>query len=834
MSKAWAPPVADILTQLGASATGLAAEEAARRLAARPGRQRQRRWRQVVRLLLAQFSSPIVLILLFSAGLSLFLADRTDACMILAIMLVSGGLGFWQEFHAANAVARLLQLIAIKSQVFRDGRPVAVAVAEVVEGDVIQLSAGSTVPADCRVLEAKDLFLNESALTGETFPVEKRPGALPDATELRDRTNLLHQGTHVVSGEGRAVAFAVGADTELGRIAQRLQQSPPETEFERGVRRFGYFLMEVTVVLLLGIFAVHLFQRHPAVDAFLFALALAVGLTPQLLPAIIAVNLAHGARRLAQRDVIVRRLSSIENFGSMDVLCSDKTGTLTTGQVAVRSAVDAHGGDSPRTLELARINAALETGFVNPIDEALRQVADPPVTVPEKLDEIPYDFVRRRLSVLVQEGDQRRLVTKGAVDNVLAACTRVATADGEAPLAPWRAQIDAQFHQLSSSGWRVLAVASRLVDELRVTRAHEADLVFHGLIAFYDPPKPAIEDTVARLRGLGVRLKIVTGDNHLVAAEVARQVGLDGGRLLRGAELLNMSDESLRRRVSDIDVFAEVQPHHKERVIVALRRAGHVVGYLGDGINDATALHAADVGISVDQAVDVAKEAADIVLLQPDLDVLSAGVEEGRATFANTLKYVFMATSANFGNMFSMAGASVFLTFLPLLPKQILLMNLLTDIPEMTIAQDRVDPELACRPRRWNLRLIQRFMIVFGALSSVFDFLTFAVLLRGLKVDEAGFRTGWFVESVISAATVVLVVRTRRPFWRSPPGSAMIGATALVALVALVLPATELGANLGFETLSPSTCAAMLSIVALYAAAAEATKAWFYRTFHEP
>ncbi|HTN05029.1 MAG TPA: magnesium-translocating P-type ATPase [Planctomycetaceae bacterium] len=823
----WSAPLSEILASVGTTVAGLSTDQAIQRRG--PAVRRESSTWRTLRLLGAQFASPIVLILLFSATLSIFLRDASDAIIILGIMLASGGLGFWQEYSAASAVDRLLSLVTARARVFRDGHLVEIPTAEVVPGDILELSAGSTLPGDCRLIEAQDLFVNESALTGETFPGEKRPADLPPGTPLNARTNMVFQGTSVISGSARVVVVATGASTEFGRIAGRLRLRTPETEFERGVRRFGYFLMEVTLVLLLGIFAIHLVLRHPALEAFMFALALAVGLTPQLLPAIISVNLAHGARRLARQDVIVRRLSSIENFGSMDILCSDKTGTLTAGTVEVQSVTDFAGVASPRALRLARLNATLETGFSNPIDVALRQVPGDDLSEVRKLDEIPYDFLRKRLSLLVQDGDQRVLITKGSLKNVLEVCTAAESVSGERmPLAQVRSSIESRFQELSAQGLRTLGVACRVVLQDRVTRADEAEMTFVGFIALHDPPKPGIADTLRRLQDMGVRLKMITGDNHLVAANVAGQVGLNTANLLRGEDLRHFSDDALRRRVEDTDVFAEVEPNQKERIILALKRAGHVVGYIGDGINDATALHAADVGISVDQAVDVAKEAADIVLMKPDLNVLCDGIQEGRVTFANTMKYVFMATSANFGNMFSMAGTSLFLPFLPLLPKQILLMNLLTDIPEMTIAQDAVDSEQLQHPRRWNIGEIQRFMLVFGPLSSVFDFLTFGVLLLVLHADQATLRTGWFVESVVSAALVVLVIRSRRPFWRTRPGRGLLIGTVLVALATIALPYLPFADDLGFAPLPALTLAAMLAIVAMYAASAELVKHWFY------
>ena len=827
----WSTSPEEQLRRLNSSAAGLTSSEAARRLAENgPNRLRPGRQLDWLSLLLAQFKSPITLILIGAAGLSFFLHDPTDAVIILGIVLVSGLLGFWQEHSAANALQKLLAIVTVKANVVRDGRETEIPLENVVPGDVILVSAGSAIPGDCLLLESKDLFVDEATLTGETYPVEKQPAVLPAETTLCHRTNSLFLGTHVVSGTAKAVVVHTARQTEFGKVSDRLQLRPPETDFEHGVRRFGYFLSEITLLLVLCIFAANMLLQRPVLDSFLFSLALAVGLTPQLLPAIISVNLAHGAKRMAEENVIVRRLSSIENFGSMNILCCDKTGTLTEGVIHLHAAEDAAGTSSDKVLQYAHLNASFESGFTNPIDEAIRASHPCDVTNCRKLDEVPYDFIRKRLSVLVAIDNHRVLITKGAVDSVLAVCSTVEEAKGSiVPLDSLRGAIQDRFQALSSEGFRTLGVAYRTMDSAEtIAKAAETDMVFLGFLVLEDPPKADIVQTVQQLFSLGVGLKMVTGDNRLVAANVARQVGLPADRILTGGEIRQMSDDALRQQANAIAVFAEVEPNQKERIILALKQAGHVVGYLGDGINDACALHAADVGISVDQAVDVAKEAADIVLLKRDLGVLVRGVQEGRATFANTLKYVFMATSANFGNMFSMAGASLFLPFLPLLPKQILLMNLLTDFPEMTIATDSVDEELLAQPRRWDIRSIRNFMLVFGTLSSVFDYLTFGALLLVLRADEAAFRTGWFLESVISASLIVLVVRSRRPFWRSRPSVYLLWTTVAAVVGTLVLPYTPAAQPLGLRPVAPAFLLMLAAIVACYVAAAELAKRLFY------
>jgi Mg2+-importing ATPase len=830
----WSGPAAETLRRLQTAPHGLSAAEAVARMKRYAARRLAPKKRtDAMTLLLSQFSSPIVLLLLGATVISLFLHDTTDAAIILAIVLASGLLGFWQERGAAGAVEKLLSLVEVKAKVLRDGAPHDISLIDVVPGDVVLLSAGATAPGDCLLLEARDLFADEATLTGETFPVEKSVAVLEADTPLAKRTNTVFMGTHMVSGTATALVVAIGKDTEFGAVSERLKLRPPETDFERGLRRFGYLLLEVTLLLVIGIFAFNVYLHRPVLDSFLFSMALAVGLTPQLLPAIVSINLAHGARRMAERKVIVKRLASIENFGSMNVLCTDKTGTITEGVVTLQSANDVGGQASDRALLYAYLNASFETGFSSPIDAAIRNHGNIDISAWKKLDEVPYDFLRKRLSVLVAHPEGNLMITKGALAQVLEVCTTAENAAGVAiSLESVREQIEAQYVQYSSNGQRTLGIAcKRLGSETTIGKESEVSMSFLGFILFSDPPKPGIEATIGRLRELGVSLKVITGDNALVAATVARAIGLGSAQVLPGHELRQMSDGALLARVGQVDVFAEVEPNQKERIILALRKAGHVVGYMGDGINDASALHAADVGISVEGAVDVAKEVADIVLLEKDLDVLVEGVREGRTTFANTLKYVLMATSANFGNMFSMAGASLLLPFLPLLPKQILVTNMLTDMPEMTIASDSVDAEMLARPRRWDIGFIRSFMLTFGVLSSVFDYLTFGALLYLFNASTDQFRTGWFVESVLSASLIVLVVRSRRPFFRSRPGKRLLWATLGVVATTLVMPFLPFAPLLGLTPLPPPFLGLVAVIVAMYIISGELAKRIFYRHF---
>jgi Mg2+-importing ATPase len=839
LSHYWSQPAESLLAALQSTAGGLTTSVAQQRLAAFGSNVLEvKKKASALGLFLNQFKSPIVLILLFATGVSAILKDWVDAVIILVMVLGSALLSFAQEYSASNAAEKLRAPVTVKATVLRDGQPQPISTEEAVPGDVVQLSAGNLVPADGVLLEARDFFVNQAVLTGETFPVEKQPGPVPAQAGLTGRTNCVFMGTNVRSGSAHFLIVQTGTATAFGQIARKLTLRPPETEFERGISRLGYLLTEVMFVLVFAVFAINVFFKKPVLDSLLFSIALAVGLTPQLLPAIINVNLSRGSQAMAAAGVIVRRLASIENFGSMDVLCTDKTGTLTEGVVRLDGALDAQGQPSDEVFRWAYLNAHFQTGLSNPLDEAIVAQAKPNLNGVRKVDEVPYDFVRKRLSVVVNqdggdEGTSPFLITKGALDNVLAECTQVQEGEAAVPMDDaHRTAIQGRYAAWSAQGYRVLGVATRSMSPRPAyTRDDEQNLTFAGFLLFLDPPKPGVTEVIADLEKLGVKLKIITGDNHLVALHTARTVGLEVTGVLTGSELDNLRDEALWQAVERTNLFAEVDPNEKERIILAVKKRGHVVGYMGDGINDAPSLHAADVGISVDTAVDVAKEAADFVLLKQDLAVLHQGIVQGRKTFANTLKYVFMATSANFGNMFSVAGASLFLPFLPMLPKQILLINFLTDLPEMTIAGDNVDPIFVDKPHRWDIGFIRRFMLVFGPLSSLFDFLTFGALFLLLRAGQAQFHTGWFVESVLSASVVVFAVRTRLPFLHSRPSRAMMAVTAGVALFTLLLPYSPLVGLLGFDALPPVTLGAIAAIVAGYAVSAELVKRWFYRHY---
>jgi Mg2+-importing ATPase len=832
----WAMPEKEVMGKVNSSANGLSSESAEQILGQLgPNRIQSKERVTPLGLFLNQFKSPIVLILIFATVISAFLKDWPDAVIILLIVLGSALLSFFQEYNANNAAEQLRAQVSLKTEVLRDGKPGSIPTEEIVPGDVVLLSAGSLIPADGLVLEAKDFFVNQAVLTGETFPVEKKPGVIAENAGLSERTNTVFMGTNVRSGSSKVLIVETGLRTAFGQIADRLTLRPPENEFQRGIKKLGYLLTEVMFVLVIGIFFFNVLLHKSALDSLLFSIALAVGLTPQLLPAIININLSKGSQRMAEGGVIVRRLESIENFGSMDILCTDKTGTLTQGVVKLDAASGVDGEPSLQVQLYAYLNASLQTGLPNPLDEAIVSTGADGADEYVKVDEIPYDFVRKRLSVVVRDNISHYMVTKGALDNVLDVCSRVQTPGGESVLDDnQQAQIRERFEGWSAQGYRVLGVAVKpvSVQERPYSTKDETEMTFSGFLLFFDPPKEGVKATIESLEKMGVTLKIITGDNHLVARHTGQVIGLGDFKVLSGGELDDLRDEALWHVVEETTIFAEVDPNQKERIILALKKRGHVVGYMGDGINDAPSLHSADVGISVENAVDVAKEAADLVLLKQDLDVLRDGIIQGRKTFANTLKYVFMATSANFGNMFSVAGASLFLPYLPMLPKQILLINFLTDLPEMTIAGDNVDDVFVEHPHRWNIKFIRRFMLIFGPLSSLFDFATFAVLLWLMKANEATFHTGWFIESVLSAGIVVFALRTRLPFVRSKPSRAMLGMTLLVMAVTLALPYTPLAGLLGFTPLSLNYLLLIFGIVALYFVSAELAKRWFYQQLH--
>jgi Mg2+-importing ATPase len=770
---------------------GLTADEAARRLTEYgPNEPVRIRRLSALRQLVGLFATPLVAILLVAAVLSAALGQRADAGIIITIVLLGVGISFWQTFRSNRAAERLKTSVMPTATVMRDGGWHEVPLTTVVPGDIFRLSAGDLIPADARLLASKDLAVQESALTGESMPADKH---VPDRVFL---------GTSVISGAATAVAEQTGPRTQFGAIADRLTVRPPETEFERGLRRFSVLILQTTIALVLLILVVSIALKRDAFESVLFAVALGVGLTPEFLPLIASIALTEGAIRMARDHVIVKHLPAIQNFGSIDILCSDKTGTLTRGVMTLERAIDASGAESDRVFTLGYLNSRFETGIKSPLDAAILAHHTVDVSGYAKIDELPFDFDRRRLSVVLDAPATggRLLITKGAPETILGRSAFVETSDGVRPLNDAeRERCLARYAQLSADGLRVVAVGYREVP-VRSTYAlaDEVDFTFAGLLAFADPILPEVSDIIARLAADGVALKILTGDSDIAARHACEQVGFSAARIVSGEEIALLDDAALGHVAEETSVFARVSPMQKHRLILALQRRGHVVGFMGDGINDAPSLHSADVGISVMSATDVARAAADIILLRKGLDVLHHGILEGRRASANMMKYLLMETSSNFGNMFSMAAASAFLPFLPMLPTQILLNGFLYNLTQVTIPSDNVDAESLRQPQRWNVRVIRDFMIVVGPVSSIFDFLTFAVLLRVFHASQSLFHTGWFVESLATQTLVLFVIRTMGNPLKSRPSAALTFTAVAIVAVGAALPLSPLSALLGF------------------------------------
>jgi len=783
-----------------------------------------------LKLLVNQFRSPIILILLSTALLAFVSGDSVDGLIITAILILSSIIGFWQEHASTNAVQKLVSIITITVEVRRDGVQQNVQLEEIVPGDIVILNAGDVVPGDSIILKSKDLFVNEAALTGETLPAEKQAGVVEPDTQLSKRQNMVFMGTSVNSGTAEVLVVHTGVRTELGKISERLGIKEPRTEFERGLDKFGAMLTQMTLLFVLLIFAANIYFQRSFMDSFLFALALAVGITPQLLPVITTITLAQGAKQMAEKKVIVKKLTSIENFGSMNILCSDKTGTITEGIMQIHSTDGVSGNHYEKVELYAYLNATFQGGYENPIDTAIRNYKSLDIESYKKLDEIPYDFVRKRMSILVADKTSNLMITKGAVLNLIDVCSLCELEDGTiVNIEQFQESINEQYNNLSKLGYRTLALSYKKVEGPTIDRSMEKEMVFIGFIVLSDPLKSRVKETIETLRSMHIDFKIITGDNQLIATSVASQLGWENPKTMIGPNIRLMSEEALINRVSETEIFAEIEPNQKERIILALRKAGHVVGYMGDGINDASAIHAADVGISVESAVDVAKEAAEIVLLEKDLGVIIGGISVGRKTFANTIKYISVTISANFGNMISMAGASLLLWFLPLLPKQILAINFLTDFPATTIATDSVDTQLIARPRKWDIHYIRRFMVIFGFQSTLFDFMTFGVLLIVLQSTVDEFRTGWFLLSIITEIIVMLVIRTNHFFLRSRPSKYLLLSSALILIATVLLPYSPIAPLLSLVILPFWTSISIVGIIIAYIITAEITKQVFHR-----
>jgi len=797
--------------------------------------------------ILLLFANPLSIILLLASLASALLGEVINAAVIVAMVVMSITLNFFQTFRSERAAERLREQVAPTALVHRDGGWIEIPRQQVVPGDVVRLLAGDLVPADACLLEARDLHVNEAALTGESLPVEKHA----QNTSLKgegacEDDHLVFLGTSVVSGSATALVIATGQATRFGDIARRLATRPPETDFERGTRQFGMLIMKTVFFLVVFVFLVSAALKHDTFESLLFAIALAVGLTPEFLPMITTVTLGQGAVHMARQKVIVKHLAAIQNFGSMDVLCSDKTGTLTSGEMALAEHLDPFGESAERVFLLAYLNSFYETGIENALDLAILRKAEanpldlailrhdhPDVKPYHKLDEIPFDFERRRQSVVLEIDGERLMITKGAPESLVAICSSYERNGETYPLAgETRSVCEATFERFSREGFRVLAVAYRYVPQAAAYQPYdEREMVLAGYVTFSDPPLEDAAVVLEALRRDGVQVKILTGDNELVARHVCSQVGLATERIVLGEELDRMTDTALAQVAEQTTVFARVSPAQKNRIILALKKRSHVVGFLGDGINDAPSLHAADVGISVSNAVDVAKDAAEIILLEHSLRVLHSGIADGRKALGNVVKYLLMGTSSNFGNMFSMAAASLFLPFLPMLPTQILLNNFLYDLAQVTIPTDNVDESFTRKPRRWDISLIRRFMITIGPISSVYDFLTFFVLLKVFQASESLFHTGWFVESLATQTLVLFVIRTSGNPLRSRPSLPLTMTTVAVVIIGLVIPLTPLGAMLGFTPLPVAFLLFLIGMTVTYLLLVEAMKRRLMRRF---
>lgn len=831
----WDQPLRELFEELQATAAGLTTAEAKMRLE-QHGPNSLVKESRFARLtgFLGFFSNPLVVILLAAGTISLSLGDSIGGLIIITMVLLSVLLNFLMEFQARNAIDEIRKQVATTAAVLRDGREQELPVAELVPGDIVRLNAGDLVPADGRLLEAKDLQLREAALTGESLPVGKEAGDLAagkhGASEAR---NSVFLGTAVQTGIGTALIVCTGHDTALGEIAQRLAARPPETEFGRGIRQFGLMVTKVILGLVLFVLLVNLVLHRPVLESFLFAVALAVGMTPEMMPLIITVTLAQGAKRMAKKKVLVKQLSSIEDFGSVTILCSDKTGTLTEGEIVLDRHVNIFGEDDENVLRLIYLNSFFEAGIKSPLDAAILKHERPAIFDYRKIDEIPFDFNRKRLSVVVQQGEELSLVTKGEAESVFGICATVMVGGALQPFdEKQRVQAAETFQKLSAEGYRVLGVAMRVVDRQDSYEAEaERGMTLAGFAAFLDPPKEGVELVLEALQQNGISVVVMTGDNQYVSRKVAREVGLKADLIVTGNQLDTMDDAAMAYQAESGAIFARVSPEQKSRIILALKARGHVVGFLGDGINDAPSLHTADVGISVMNGVEVAKDAAKIILLEKDLGVLNDGVMEGRRSFANIMKYIVMGTSSNFGNMFSMAAASLFLPFLPMLSTQILLNNFLYDISQISIPTDNVDASLLHKPKRWQISFIRQFMTIIGPISSVYDLLTFGILLWGFEAytNAPLFHTAWFVESLATQTLVVFVIRTAGNPLKSRPSRPLLIAVASVVLVAGVLPYTALGRLLGFTPLPLALLGSIAGLAMTYLLVVQGVKTWFYR-----
>lgn len=835
----WLKSLKETLESLNVKTSGLDSEEVEKRRKQFGANQFvDHKEKPIWKQLLVRFRNPLILLLLFASVISAFMGEISNFIIISILVLFSVLLDFIQEHKAGKAADSLRHSVSVQATVVRDGNTINISVSQVVPGDLVLLSAGDLVPADGRVLETNDFFVKQSLLTGETYPVEKHPGELKElSNDITDASNAVFMGTTVISGSAKVLIVNTGANTAMGAISDSLAIKPPQNSFELGTQKFGILILRMTVLLVLFVLLVNAILHKPWLDSFLFAVALAVGLTPELLPMVISVTLSRGALMMAKKRVIVKQLSSIQNLGSMDTLCTDKTGTLTEAKIKLERHIDLTGEPSDRVLELAYLNSFFETGLKSPLDEAILEHEEIDVSLWIKIDEVPFDFERRRVSVLLDHSEKKNriLVVKGAPEEIIRLCTHFETEKGTIQLIDLEAKkkIHSVYTSLEKQGFRVLGIAWR-EETKELTHAvvgDESELILSGFAAFLDPPKESARMALSSLNEIGITVKIITGDSELVTQQVCSELKMPVLGVLTGKEIDSIDDSALSFKVESTNLFCRMNPSQKNRIILALKHRGHVVGYLGDGVNDAPSLHSADVGLSVDSGVDVAKEAADMILLDHDLSVLYEGVMEGRRTFGNIMKYIMMGTSSNFGNMFSMAGAALFLPFLPMLPTQILLNNFLYDISEIPIPLDEVDKEELKIPRIMDITFIRNFMLTIGPISSAFDFLTFYVMLVVLKANETLFQTGWFVESLCTQVLVIFIIRTRGNPIKSRPHRLLAFVSISIAAIGAILPFTQLGTYFGLVPPPMEFYAILASMVVIYLIVVETAKRIFYR-FH--
>jgi len=787
-----------------------------------------------------KLTSPLFLLMIGVSSVSFVLGERASAIIVLMMIFLSATLDFFNSFKSQKAVDRLTAMVSTKTVAIRDGVKKEINIHDVVPGDLIYLSAGNVIPADCQILESDDFFVNQSSLTGESMPVEKTCSQKDVDEEMTpENTAVVFMGTSVISGFATVQVLKTGLLTEFGRIAKELNKAKPKTDFEINSMKFSLFIMKIVFYMVLFVFAVYLFKnsddlnRNVILQAFTFALAITIGVTPDMLPAIITVCLSKGSQLMAKKEVIVKQLSSIENFGSMDILCTDKTGTLTQDCITLIKYIDYTGKTTDRVLELGYLSSYFHTGAQNPLDTAVNNYKEIEISGYEKVDEIPYDFLRKRSSMVVRRDGKRFLITKGAQEEIMKICNRYELNGKIGLLSRMKEDISKEVNVLSADGFRVLGICYKEIpdDESKsYSNAIEQEMIFVGFLAFLDPPKESAAKTIAELEALGVEVKILTGDNDVLTQKICRDLGLDIRGVMTGLEMADISDAVLEKLIRNVSIFARVTPLQKEKIILLLKKGGKTVGYLGDGINDAPALRAADVGISVNNAVDIAKDTADIILMQKSLEALKDGILEGRKTFHNTMKYILMGLSSNFGNMFSMMGAVTFLPFLPMLPAQILFNNYIYDISQFSLPTDDVDEDELRRPAHWDLNFIKKYMMVFGLLSSVFDFLTFYLLYYVYRLSEHQFQTGWFIESIATQVFVIYIIRTKKiPFLQSRPSRALFITTFVAVVISWSVQFTPLGPLMQLERLPLNIMMIIASYVFVYLFLVEFVKRIFYK-----